>query len=230
MYSDNMKRQILCLLIGLVAGGLGAFGQGWDEARLSNEIEAGVGIQVSPNMNSGAYLRTDISYGYFFLNGIGVRAGATYAADMLDLGEAAGVPVAFAYRTFNIDRSYQDDDYYYHDYDYDYDYMLDHSYGDYVKREVASGIAGALARLASSMEVDAGVTPGYLWGRSADSFYMTGDLGLRTSWSLGSMNLTINPSMHYLLTQKIDMGKYQRKLSPAERWLISLTFGISIML
>ena len=221
-----MKRQILCICVGLVAGCLGAFAQGRDYERHCNEIEASVGIQVSPNMNSGAYLRTDLSYGYFFLNGIGVRAGATYAADMLDLGEAAGVPLAFAWKTYNIDKSYPDDTFD----EEEYNYMLNHSYDDYVRQEIASGVAGFLTRIASCVEVDAGVTPGYLWGRSADSFYMTGDLGMRTTWSIGPVNLSIKPAMHYLLTQNINMGKYQKKLSPAERWQISVMFGLSIML
>lgn len=225
-----MKRQILCICVGLVAGCFGASAQDWEQEWSCNEIEASVGFQVSPNMNSGADLRTDISYGHFFHNGIGVRAGATYTSQMLNLGEAAGVPVAFAWRTFDIDRSYSDDDFDYDDYYEEYEYMLNHDYSDYVKQEVASGILGFLSRIASSVEVDGGVTPGYLWGRSANSFYMTGDLGVRTSWSIGPVNLTAYPAMHYLLTQKINMGKYQRELTSPERWQISLMFGISIML
>ena len=82
----------------------------------------------------------------------------------------------------------------------------------------------------SSIEVDAGVTPGYLSGKRADSFYMTGDIGLKTSWRIWRMNLSINPAMHYLLTDKINMGTYKIHLTTHERWQLSLVFGVSIML
>jgi hypothetical protein len=108
--------------------------------------------------------------------------------------------------------------------------MLHQDYSGYVKEQLVSGFARFLTHLASSIEVDAGVTPGYLSGKRADSFYMTGDIGLKTSWRIWQMNLSINPAMHYLLTDKINMGKYEMRLTTHERWQLSLVFGLSIML
>ena len=196
--------------------------------RLSNDIEACIGIQGVPNSNKGVDMRLDLSYGYFFRNGIGFRAGATYTPQMLKVGKAIGAPISFAWRTSDLDKNYNDDRIDYDD--YDSRYMLHQDYPDYVKEQMVSGFARFLTHLASSIEVDAGVTPGYLAGKRADSFYLTGDIGLKTSWRIWRMNLSINPAMHYLLTDKINMGKYKICLSQHERWQLSLVFGVSIML
>lgn len=196
--------------------------------RLSNDIEACIGIQGVPNSNNGVDMRLDLSYGYFFRNEIGFRAGATYTPQMLKVGKAIGAPISFAWRTSDLDKNYNDDRIDYDD--YDSRYMLHQDYPDYVKEQMVSGFARFLTHLASSIEVDAGVTPGYLSGKRADSFYMTGDIGLKTSWRIWRMNLSINPAMHYLLTDKINMGKYKICLSQHERWQLSLVFGVSIML
>lgn len=196
--------------------------------RLSNDIEACIGIQGVPNSNNGVDMRLDLSYGYFFRNGMGFRAGATYTPQMLKVGKAIGAPISFAWRTSDLDKKYNDDRIDYDD--YDSRYMLHQDYPDYVREQMVSGFARFLTHLASSIEVDAGVTPGYLSGKRADSFYMTGDIGLKTSWRIWRMNLSINPAMHYLLTDKINMGKYKICLSQHERWQLSLVFGVSIML
>lgn len=196
--------------------------------RLANDIEACIGIQGVPNSNNGVDMRLDLSYGYFFRNGIGFRAGATYTPQMLKVGKAIGAPISFAWRTSDLDKKYNDDRIDYDD--YDSRYMLHQDYPDYVREQMVSGFARFLTHLASSIEVDAGVTPGYLSGKRADSFYLTGDIGLKTSWRIWRMNLSINPAMHYLLTDKINMGKYKICLSQHERWQLSLVFGVSIML
>lgn len=196
--------------------------------RLANDIEACIGIQGVPNSNNGVDMRLDLSYGYFFRNGMGFRAGATYTPQMLKVGKAIGAPISFAWRTSDLDRNYDDDQIDYDD--YDSRYMLHQDYPDYVREQMVSGFARFLTHLASSIEVDAGITPGYLSGKRADSFYMTGDIGLKTSWRIWRMNLSINPAMHYLLTDKINMGTYKIHLTTHERWQLSLVFGVSIML
>ena len=196
--------------------------------RLANDIEACIGIQGVPNSNNGVDMRLDLSYGYFFRNGIGFRAGATYTPQMLKVGKAIGAPISFAWRTSDLDKNYNDDRIDYDD--YDSRYMLHQDYPDYVREQMVSGFARFLTHLASSIEVDAGVTPGYLSGKRADSFYMTGDIGLKTSWRIWRMNLSINPAMHYLLTDKINMGTNKIHLTTHERWQLSLVFGVSIML
>lgn len=224
----NMKRILsFVLLIAILAIDRNTSAQ-TRSGRLANDIEAGIGIQGVPNSNNGVDMRLDLSYGYFFRNGIGFRAGATYTPQMLKVGKAIGAPISFAWRTSDLDKNYNDDRI---DYDYyDSRYMLHQDYPDYVREQMVSEFARFLTHLASSIEVDAGVTPGYLSGKRADSFYMTGDIGLKTSWRIWRMNLSINPAMHYLLTDKINMGKYKICLSQHERWQLSLVFGVSIML
>lgn len=224
----NMKRILsFVLLIAILAIDRNTSAQ-TRSGRLSNDIEACIGIQGVPNSNNGVDMRLDLSYGYFFRNEIGFRAGATYTPQMLKVGKAIGAPISFAWRTSDLDKNYNDDRIDYDD--YDSRYMLHQDYPDYVKEQMVSGFARFLTHLASSIEVDAGVTPGYLSGKRADSFYMTGDIGLKTSWRIWRMNLSINPAMHYLLTDKINMGKYKICLSQHERWQLSLVFGVSIML
>lgn len=224
----NMKRILsFVLLIAILAIDRNTSAQ-TRSGRLANDIEAGIGIQGVPNSNNGVDMRLDLSYGYFFRNGMGFRAGATYTPQMLKVGKAIGAPISFAWRTSDLDKKYNDDRIDYDD--YDSRYMLHQDYPDYVKEQMVSGFARFLTHLASSIEVDAGVTPGYLSGKRADSFYMTGDIGLKTSWRIWRMNLSINPAMHYLLTDKINMGKYKICLSQHERWQLSLVFGVSIML
>ena len=193
-----------------------------------NNVEAGLGIQGVPNSNNGVNLRLDLSYGYFFRNGIGFRTGATYTPDMYKVGEAVGTSVSFAWRSFRLDKSYSSDTIDYDD--YNPDYMLHQDYTDYAKEQIATGLARILTHMANSIEIDAGVTPGCIFGRKADSFYMTGDIGLKTSWRIWRFNLTINPAVHYMLTNKINLGPYKMELSPRERWQLSLMFGVSFML
>ena len=224
----NMKRILsFVLLIAILAIDRNTSAQ-TRSGRLANDIEACIGIQGVPNSNNGVDMRLDLSYGYFFRNGIGFRAGATYTPQMLKVGKAIGAPISFAWRTSDLDKKYNDDRIDYDD--YDSRYMLHQDYPDYVREQMVSGFARFLTHLASSIEVDAGVTPGYLSGKRADSFYLTGDIGLKTSWRIWRMNLSINPAMHYLLTDKINMGKYKICLSQHERWQLSLVFGVSIML
>lgn len=224
----NMKRILsFVLLIAILAIDRNTSAQ-TRSGRLANDIEAGIGIQGVPNSNNGVDMRLDLSYGYFFRNGMGFRAGATYTPQMLKVGKAIGAPISFAWRTSDLDKKYNDDRIDYDD--YDSRYMLHQDYPDYVREQMVSGFARFLTNLASSIEVDAGVTPGYLSGKRADSFYLTGDIGLKTSWRIWRMNLSINPAMHYMLTDKIDMGKYKICLSQHERWQLSLVFGVSIML
>lgn len=199
-----------------------------DPERYHSDIEAGAGIQGIPSSHNGVDLRLDLTYGYFTYKGIGFRTGATYTSEMLEIGKAVGIPVAFAWRTFQLDRSYSTDPI---DYDsYNPDYMLHQDYSDYVKEQMATGLLRFITQIASNLEIDAGVTPGYIFGKRAGSFYMTGDLGVKTSWRIWRFNLSINPAMHYLLTDSINTGTHKVRLSSFERWQLSLLFSINIII
>lgn len=219
-----MKQLTLCISGIFLFTCLNTYAQIMDPETYHNNIEAGAGIQGVPNTNNGVNLRLDLSYGYFSGNGIGFRAGATYTPDMYKVGQAVGVPVSFAWRTFRLDKSYSNDTIDYDD--YDPDYMLHQDYTDYAKEQVATGFARFLTHIANSIEIDAGITPGCIFGKGTGSFYMTGDIGLKTSWRIWRFNLTINPAMHYMLTDKINTGKYQMHLTSRERWQLSLMFGV----
>jgi len=223
-----MKRTILTACLVLLLGNIDVVAQTMNPEFYHGDIEAGIGIQGVPNSNNGVDLRLDLSYGCFFNNGIGFRAGMTYTPRMLDYGKAMGFPISFAWRTFQLDRSYSVDTIDYSN--YNPDYMLHQDYSQYVVEQLAMGLAGFLTQIASNIEIDAGVTPGYLKGRNAESFYLTGDIGLRTSWRVWRFNFSVNPAMHYLLTNKINMGGYKVPLSSHDRWQLSLMFGISFML
>lgn len=223
-----MNRIILCIILFLSVCHIQTFGQVIDSESYHNNLEAAIGIQGTPNSREGVDMRLDLSYGYFFYNGIGFRTGLTYTPEMLGFGQAIGAPISFAWRTYRLDRSYSPGTI---DYDeYNPDYMLHQDYAGYVKEQVASGLLRLLTRIASNIEVDAGVTPGYLWGKRADSFYMTGDLGLRTSWRISRFNLTINPAMHYILTDKVNMGDFNLSINSWDKWQLSLVFGVSVLL
>ena len=224
----RLMKRLLPILSAALLSCFSSFAQVMNPECLHHDIEVGVGIQVAPNMNTGADLRLDLSYGYFFRNGIGFRTGATYTPNMFELGKAVGLPISFAWRTFKLDKSYSNDTFHFDG--YDSDHMLNQDYPDYVKEQFVSGFASFLTQIASNIETDAGLTPGYLKGNIADSFYMTGDLGLRTSWRIWHFNFTVNPAIHYLLTNKINMGTYKRIFTPRERWQVSLMFGVSFML
>lgn len=222
-----MKQITLLIITGtLLITSLNTFAQIVNPEIYHNNIEAEVGIQGIPNSNSGVDLRIDLSYGYFFRNGVGFRIGATYTPKMYDIGKATGTPVSFAWRTFNINKSYSTDNI---DYDYNPDYMLHQDYSEYVKEQIATGLARFLSQIANSIEIDAGVTPGCIFGERANSFYLTGDLGLKTSWRIWRFNVNINPAMHYMITDSIDMGKYKVQLSSWEKWHLSLLFGVNFM-
>lgn len=222
----NKRKFIIYVVLTLICHNISA--QAIDPERYHNNIEAGVGIQGIPNSHNGVDLRLDLSYGYFSYKGIGFRTGVTYTPEMLEIGKAVGAPVAFAWRTFQIDRSYSTDPIDYGS--YDPDYMLYQDYSDYVKEQIATGLLRFITQIASNLEIAAGVTPGYIFGKRADSFYMTGDLGVKTSWRIWRFNLSINPAMHYLLTDSVNMGTHKVRLSSFERWQLSLLFSINIMI
>ena len=60
-------------------------------------LSAGVNVPIYKDIEGDAVI--NVSYGQFFRNGLGYRAGLQWIPSVADVSNAFGTPVAFAYRT-----------------------------------------------------------------------------------------------------------------------------------
>lgn len=60
-------------------------------------LSAGVNVPIYKDLESDAVI--NVSYGQFFRNGLGFRAGLQWNPSVVNVSNAFGIPVAFAYRT-----------------------------------------------------------------------------------------------------------------------------------
>ena len=60
-------------------------------------LSAGVNVPIYKELESDAVI--NVSYGQFFRNGLGFRAGLQWNPSVVNVSNAFGTPVAFAYRT-----------------------------------------------------------------------------------------------------------------------------------
>ena len=60
-------------------------------------LSAGVNVPIYKDLESDAVI--NVSYGQFFRNDLGFRAGLQWNPSVVNVSNAFGIPVAFAYRT-----------------------------------------------------------------------------------------------------------------------------------
>ncbi|MBR5107678.1 MAG: hypothetical protein IK098_06540 [Bacteroidales bacterium] len=225
-----MKTKLM-LVCGLMALCGSAFAQSRDIG-----LQVGVNVPVSQTVGIGSDMMLGVSYGQFYYNGFGFRAGFQYAASTADINDVIGVPVAFAYRTrakstgerFETGAVGARDAMI---------YRYPRGHGD-----VADLLGGFLLNLFSDVEFFAGLTPGYILGASEKPFNTTWvekkygfslsvDAGVGFNYSIWRFDLKLTPAFHYNLTDNyihhLVAGTTSVDRSTPIRWFFTLNGGLA---
>ena len=178
----------------------------------NDEIIATLGVNVPMYKNMESDVVVGLHYGHYYPNGVGFRTGFQYIPTVADIDNSFSVPLAITYRTgsrttsaklnsaaHGIARTQVYDD------------------GDALKY----GLVTFLMNLFDRIEFHAGLTPGYVAGKSRDmypsyrhfgigwektwtekpsSFSLSADAGLDISFRIWRFDLKLMPAFHYNIT------------------------------
>lgn len=178
-----------------------------------------------------------MTYARFYNPGVCFRTGLTYMPVNLGIKNSFGVPIYFAWRNFGVNREARveiDDaivEPYYEKYDRQrhYNDLRYGSFEEYVVDQAASDVSTFFLKIVSKVELNVGLTPGYIFGGDnlhytgvvnntagvivKNPFYLTADLGFKTSWRIWRFYFIINPAMHYSITDNIRTNNNDGTLS-----------------
>ena len=237
----SMKTRFLLLAASVCLLCNNAFAQTQDVS-----LQVGLNLPMTKS-GIGSDVMFGVNYGRFHYNGLGFRAGFQYAASTADIDDVFGLPVAFAYRTssksagerLQTGASGAKDALIYRD-------------GD-----LSDLLGGFLLNLFSDMEFFAGVTPGYIAGRSEDpstaswgdkwqywetsmvekrrDFSLTLDAGFSLNYSIWRFDLKFTPAVHYNLTGNyvyhVTSGsggaEAMKRMKYPLRWFFTLNGGLA---
>ena len=191
-------------------------------------LSAGVNVPIYKDLESDAVI--NVSYGQFFRNGLGFRAGLQWNPSVVNVSNAFGTPVAFAYRTktrtsrericAGVEGSA--------------DVISQGAVYDNECGTTGNVVSAFFMNLFSNMEFFVGFTPGYIqgsssqeheaaWGaswqywekswtekKSAFSFML--DAGMTLNYSIWRFDIKLTPAFHYGLT-----GNYLYHVSTGEK-------------
>ena len=179
----------------------------------NDEIFATVGVNVPMYKNMESDVVVGLHYGHYYPNGVGFRTGFQYTPSVVDIDNSFGVPLAITFRTGSrtissklnsaansISRTQLYDK------------------GDALKY----GLTTFLMNLFDRLEFHAGLTPGYVAGKSREmypsyhdsgmgywektwtekpsSFSLSADAGLDISFRIWRFDLKLMPTFHYNIT------------------------------
>ena len=214
-------------------------------------LSAGVNVPIHKDLEGDAVI--NVSYGQFFRNRIGFRAGLQWVPSVANVSNAFGTPVAFTYRTNTRtmrERAYAGVVGSADVISQDFGYGKEHG-------DVGNVAAAFLMNLFSDMEFFIGITPGYIagsssqeheatWGaswqywekswtekKSAFSFML--DAGMTFNYSLWLFDLKITPAFHYGLTNNylyhVSAGEKNIGFTTTDilpiRWFFTLSGGVA---
>lgn len=240
-----MKRFFVAVVAGVFSAlSLTAFAQMRDISVL-----AGVNVPMYQEIENDAVVV--VSYGQFYRNGLGFRAGLQWSPSVADLDNAFGVPVAFAFRTMSrTSRERLMSGVAGSVYAMDYDPYIE------ADDRARSMLNGFLMNLFSDMEFFVGLTPGYVagasgglsystWGDSwqykeeawterKNAFSLSIDAGMCLNYSIWRFDIKLMPAFHYNLTnnyvyhrQTVEKGVSISKLNKPLRWAFTFCGGIA---
>ena len=214
-------------------------------------LQVGLNVPMSDKSMIGSDLMLGVSYGQFYYQGLGVRAGFQYAASTADINDVFGVPIAFAYRTRSKSTGERFETGVIGARDAT---VYRHPNG---RGNTASFIGGFLLNLFSDMEFFAGMTPGYIagasetpggapqsvsrlywedtWVEKKNALSLSLDAGMTLNYSLWRFNLKLTPAFHYNLTNNYIQHVISGENGPEElkdtttplRWFFTLNGGLS---
>lgn len=203
-----MKRLLIIVSAILVTIPLSA-----QKALENDEIIATVGVNVPMYKNMESDVVVGLHYGHYYPNGVGFRAGFQYVPTVVEIDNSFSVPLAVTYRTGSRSRSTK---------------LTAAAHGVagtqvYDEEDVLKyGLVNFLMNLFDRLEFHAGLTPGYVAGKSRDmypsyhnsgmgywektwtekpsSFSLSADAGLGISFRIWRFDLKLMPAFHYNIT------------------------------
>ena len=203
-----MKRLLIIVSAILVTIPLSA-----QKALENDEIFATVGVNVPMYKNMESDVIVGLHYGHYYPNGVGFRAGFQYVPTVVEIDNSFSVPLAVTYRTGSRSRSTK---------------LTAAAHGVagtqvYEEEDILKyGLVNFLMNLFDRLEFHAGLTPGYVAGKSRDmypsyhnsgmgywektwtekpsSFSLSADAGLGISFRIWRFDLKLMPAFHYNIT------------------------------
>ena len=214
-------------------------------------LSAGVNVPIYKDLESDAVI--NVSYGQFFRNGLGFRAGLQWNPSVVNVSNAFGTPVAFAYRTktrtsrericAGVEGSA--------------DVISQGAVYDNECGTTGNVVSAFFMNLFSNMEFFVGFTPGYIqgsssqeheavWGaswqywekswtekKSAFSFML--DAGMTLNYSIWRFDIKLTPAFHYGLTGNylyhVSTGEKDAGITPTDtipiRWFFTFGGGLA---
>lgn len=203
-----MKRLLIIVSAILVTIPLSA-----QKALENDEIIATVGVNVPMYKNMESDVIVGLHYGHYYPNGVGFRTGFQYVPTVVEIDNSFSVPLAVTYRTGSRSRSAK---------------LTAAAHGVagtqvYEEEDILKyGLVNFLMNLFDRLEFHAGLTPGYVAGKSRDmypsyhnsgmgywektwtekpsSFSLSADAGLGISFRIWRFDLKLMPAFHYNIT------------------------------
>ena len=214
----------------------------------NDEIFATVGANVPMYKNIEGDVVVGLHYGHYYPNGVGFRAGFQYTPTVVDIDNSFGVPMAITFRTGSRSTSQK---------------LMSAAHG--VARTQISdgdnalkyGVASFLMNLFDRLEFHAGLTPGYVAGKSRElypsyhssmeywkktwtekpsSFALSADAGFDVNFRIWRFDLKLMPAFHYNITDNYryhiqegvrDSDEITRYTVKPIKWFFTINGGLS---
>ena len=183
-----------------------------------NNIEVSAGFQSDFRSGEGADLRLDITYGRFYRHGLGFRAGACYMLSNVGIDHAAGLPVAFAWRSKV------------------WGFEVTFITSLISRVELFTGVTPGYIFGEDHLHWTSmsGVNLGEPFQRgtvSPHAFFLSADAGLSLVIRIWRMSINVTPAVHYYITDNYRLynAALKQDLSSPVRWQMSLSGGVNFM-
>ena len=232
-----MMNRFICVCATLLLAGTALHAQNRDISLIG-----AVNVPMYKEIESDATI--GLSYGQFYKNGLGFRAGIQWSPSVADVNSVYGLPVAVSYRTrikSTRERLYLGAQ--------GAARSLD-QFGVYSDDRARSVAGGFLANLFSDMEFFLGVTPGFIGGTSSSvsrvsygnvsqerwvekktPVSLSLDAGFCVNFGIKRFDLKFMPAFHYNLLDSLvyhqSSGAAGVDRQSSLRWFFSMGFGIA---
>jgi len=178
----------------------------------NDEIFATVGVNVPMYKGIESDMVVGLHYGHYYPNGVGFRTGFQYIPTVVDIDNSFSIPLAVTFRTGSRSRTAK---------------LTSAAYG-VARTQVYDdgdalkyGLVTFLMNLFDRIEFHAGLTPGYVAGKSREiypsyhggmdywektwtekpaSLSLSADAGLDVSFRIWRFDLKLMPAFHYNIT------------------------------
>ena len=179
----------------------------------NDEIFATVGVNVPMYKNMESDVVVGLHYGHHYPNGVGFRTGFQYIPTVVEIDNSFSVPLAFTYRTASRSRSEKLTS---------AALGVARAQGYEGESALKYSLATFLMNLFDRLEFHAGLTPGYVAGKSREiypsyhssglgywkktwtekpsSFSLSADAGFDISFRIWRFDLKLMPAFHYNIT------------------------------